>query len=63
MKKGVKSTNTVPIFIQNKTFPFADFFKEKKYEIVHGGIYKEKVIKEMLTLSLSFQPLRILPFP
>lgn len=54
MKKEVKNTTTVLIFIQNKTFPFIDFFKEKKYKIVHAGIYKEKVRKEMLTLCLSF---------
>lgn len=64
MKKEVKSTNTVPIFIQNKTFPFADFFKEKKIRNRRCRDLQGKSKKrDFYPLPLSFQPLSLLPFP
>lgn len=63
MKKEVISTNTVPIFIQNKTFPFADiFFKEKKKEIISYSDLKRKSKKRdayplpILLFSVSQPP-------
>lgn len=60
LMKKVKSTNTVPIFIQNKTFPFADFFFKVQNSPCRD--LQGKGRKEMLTFSLSFQPLNTLPF-